>query len=145
MRQFTLVVLLAFLGFVAGGRIGASQVPDDGAFAGGATVFLWGSGGALLFLVIGIVLARRLSVRTQRVAILVAAGFVLLALLWMGSRIAYSSSISLPGVTDTYAAKSHCEGAFGDHSDSGEAESEGVITRAEGGWHLDSESEIASR
>lgn len=104
MRQLVLVVLLVFLGFLAGGRIGASQAAADAGLAGGATVFLWASGTALVALVVGIMLAVRLSARAQWVTVLVATAFALLALWWMRSRIAGSLSGRLPGMSVAHAA-----------------------------------------
>lgn len=104
MRQLLLVGTLAFLGFIAGGQIGASQAPADAGLAGGATVFLWASGGALLALLIGIVLVVSLPVRTQRVTALMVAALTVLALLWLGSRIAGSFFSLLPGVSAVHAA-----------------------------------------
>jgi hypothetical protein len=82
------VVLLAFLGFAAGGWLGARQVPADAGLAAGATVFLWAAGGAVAALFAGIVLALRLTPRARRAIVLVTAVLSLLALLWVGVRIA---------------------------------------------------------
>lgn len=104
MKQFALVILLAVLGFIAGGRVGASLTPADAGLAGGATVFLWGSTSALLALGFGIVLAVRLPARAQRVMILVAAAITVLALLWMGNRTSGSFSGGTSGMSMAHAA-----------------------------------------
>jgi len=77
-----LVVTVAFLGFVVGGLIGAQTVPPDGAFAAGATVFVYGAGGALIACVAGVVAAARLSTPAQLRVLLMSGVTAAAALGW---------------------------------------------------------------
>ncbi len=88
--QVGLVLLFAFLGFVAGGLVGARFVPAGAGLAGGATVFLWALGGLVGGVIGGAMAVRRLSIRAQRRALLVAALLTAVLLGWLGTRAASS-------------------------------------------------------
>jgi outer membrane protein OmpA-like peptidoglycan-associated protein len=94
-----LVLLLALLGFVAGGRIGATQVPADAGFAGGPTVLLWGCGGALVAAVAAMALSRRLSPRSLRMTTFLAIVLGVLAILWVTGRTAEAAAESKPAAS----------------------------------------------
>lgn len=66
--QVGLVLLFAFLGFVAGGMVGAQFVPAGAGLAGGATVFLWALGGLVVGTVGSAMAVGWLSMRAQRLA-----------------------------------------------------------------------------
>ena len=104
MWKLLFVGVLGFLGFVAGGLIGASQVPPDAGLAAGATVFVWAAGGATAALVIGVVLARQLPTRMRQAIVFVLAAFAAFALPWMTSWSAGPNAHRTTGVWVAHAA-----------------------------------------
>jgi hypothetical protein len=82
------VLLLSLEGFVAGAAIGAWTVADGSGLAGGATVFVYGVGGAVLAAIAGFVLTRRLTGARFRIAFALVVMLALLIAGWVAFRIA---------------------------------------------------------
>ncbi len=103
--QVGLVLLLAFLGFVGGGMIGAQWVPEGNGLAGGATVFLWALGGMAFSIIAAAVAVSRLTVRMQRRLLLVCAALTALVLAAIAARMsAQTQSSSEPRFNGRFVA-----------------------------------------
>jgi hypothetical protein len=87
LAKIGLLSLLAFLGFVGGGMIGAQFVPEGSGLAGGATVFLWALGGVISAIVGGSLAVSRLSARAQRLMLLGSLVLTILIFVLMAARI----------------------------------------------------------
>ncbi len=87
LRRAAFFLLLAIVGFVAGGLSGALSLPPRTGLEGGATVLLWGLGGMVACLVGGAQLRKRLSPRGQGILFVVIVALAVLAVVWVSVRI----------------------------------------------------------
>lgn len=77
------VSILGFLGLFAGTLAGALFVPDGSGLAGPAIALGYGAGGAIIGLILGTILARKLTYAQLRTALLGATIIALLACAWI--------------------------------------------------------------
>jgi len=71
MMKGILILLAMIAGFLAGGLIGSGTVSAGAGLAAGATVFVWGLGGAIVLLLVSIWIVVRLSATHVRTAVVV--------------------------------------------------------------------------
>lgn len=81
------VLILGFLSLIAGTLVGTLFVPGDSGLAGPAIALGYGVGGALIGLILGLVLIRRLSYDQLRPVLIGAAIIALLACAWLIYRV----------------------------------------------------------
>ncbi len=81
------ILILGFLGLFAGTLVGTLFVPSDSGLAGPAIALGYGVGGAIMGLILGVNLVRRLNYDQLRTALLGATIVVLLACAWIIYRV----------------------------------------------------------
>lgn len=81
------ILILGFLGLFAGTLVGTLFVPSDSGLAGPAIALGYGVGGAIIGLILGLVLIRRLSYDQLRPVLIGAAIIALLACAWLIYRV----------------------------------------------------------